>query len=191
MAQRALVWILDGSVIYYGCTAGRRAIMTIYTIGHSHVSIERFLALLALHRIDTLTDVRSQPYSRFAPQFNRQVLHASLARARIAYRYLGDKLGGRPKDLQYRRPDGTIDYHRLAQSARYQEGLRELQREAERSRLAVMCAEADFHHCHRYWLITRSLVRAGVEVQHVLHSGTLSGTDADAFISVPDQLRLL
>ena len=164
--------------------------MTIYTIGHSHVSIERFLELLALHRIDTLTDVRSQPHSRFAPQFNRQALQTSLARAGVAYRYLGDRLGGRPKDPQYRRPDGTVDYSLLGQSPLYREGLRELRDDAEKSRLAVMCAEADFHHCHRYWLITRSLVGEGVEVQHVLHTGALVGTDGEAFSPLPDQLRL-
>jgi len=164
--------------------------MTIYTIGHSHVSIERFLGLLALHCIDTLTDVRSQPHSRFVPHFNRQALQTALAQVGIAYRYFGDRLGGRPSEPQYYCPDGSIDYNLLAQSLPYREGLRALQDEARQSRLAIMCAEADFRRCHRYWLLTRSLVTAGVEVQHMLHTGELFGTDADAFSTVPDQLRL-
>jgi uncharacterized protein (DUF488 family) len=65
--------------------------MTIYTIGHSHTPIERFTELLKRHRIDTLIDVRSQPHSRFVPQFNRQALQTSVAQMAMAYRYLGDK----------------------------------------------------------------------------------------------------
>jgi uncharacterized protein (DUF488 family) len=164
--------------------------MTIYTIGHSNIPIARFIELLKRHRIDTLIDVRSLPHSRFSPQFNRKALQMSLEQAGIAYRYLGDKLGGRPKNPQYHLPDGNIDYIRLAQAPFYQEGFHEMQRQAERSRVVVMCAEADFRKCHRYWLITHSLVGEGAEVNHILHSGELVGTTPDEFVSTPDQLRL-
>ena len=165
--------------------------MTLYTIGHSRIPMARFSELLTLHRIETLTDVRSQPYSRFAPQFNRQTLHAALAQVGVAYRYLGDKLGGRPKDPCYRRPDGTVDYIRLAQAPHYRQGLDELRRGVEQSRLAVMCAESDFRTCQRYCLITRSLMGEGLEVQHILHSGALVGTALDDFGVITDQLPLL
>jgi uncharacterized protein (DUF488 family) len=182
-------------MIYYGCTARgytarRRAIMMIYTIGHSHIPMARFTELLMLHRVETLIDARSQPHSRFAPQFNRKALHLSLEQAGIAYRYLGDKLGGRPKDPQYRLPHGKIDYRRLAQAPLYREGLQELRREAAQSRVAVLCAEADFRQCHRYWLITRSLVGEGVGIQHILHAGALVATTPDEFVSPPEQWPL-
>jgi uncharacterized protein (DUF488 family) len=165
--------------------------MTIFTIGHSHIPIARVIELLKRHHIDMLVDARSQPQSRFAPQFKRKALRASLEQMGLAYRYLGDKLGGRPKDLQYYLPDGTIDYRRLAHALFYRDGLRELRQEAEQSRVAVMCAEANFRTCHRYWLITRSLVDEGVEVYHMLHSGELVGTSPNEFTSSPDQLHLL
>jgi uncharacterized protein (DUF488 family) len=164
--------------------------MRLLTVGHSHIPIARFIQLLGLHHIDTLIDARSQPQSRFAPQFNHKALQTSLEQAGLAYRYLGDKLGGRPKDPQYYLSDGAIDYRRLAQAPVYQEGLQELRREAEESCVALMCAEADFRKCHRYWLIARSLVEEGVEVQHILPSGELLGTSPDEFISTPDQLSL-
>jgi uncharacterized protein (DUF488 family) len=165
--------------------------MTIFTIGHSRIPIARCIELLKLHHIDLVVDARSRPQSRFAPQYNRKALQTSLAQEGLTYRYLGDKLGGRPKDQQYYLPDGTIDYRRLAQALLYREGLQHLRREAEQSRVAVMCAEADFRKCHRYWLITRSLIDEGVEVHHILHSGELVGTSPHEFISSPDQLRLL
>jgi uncharacterized protein (DUF488 family) len=164
--------------------------MTIYTIGHSRAPIERFLELLALPSVDLLVDVRSQPHSRFAPQFNRQALARSLACAGVTYHYLGDALGGRPKDPQFRLPDGTVEYGRLGQAPHYRRGLQELYGLAEQARLAIMCAEADFRHCHRYWLISRSLLSDGVKVCHITHASTLVDMDENEFSAVPDQLRL-
>lgn len=165
--------------------------MTIYTIGHSHTAIERFVDLLRLHPIQVLIDTRSQPYSRYAPQFNRKSLQTSLQQAGITYLYLGDKLGGRPTEVQYRLPNGKVDYERLAEAPSYREGLAQLTHEAERHSLAIMCSEADYRKCHRYWLITRSLVHEGVEVQHILPSGGLIQTRPEAFSPVSHQLGLL
>jgi uncharacterized protein (DUF488 family) len=164
--------------------------MTIYTIGHSHVAIEGFIDLLRLHPIQVLIDTRSQPYSRYAPQFNRESLKTSLQQAGIAYLYLGDELGGRPKDAQYHLPSGKVDYERLAEAPSYRGGLARLKHEAEGRSVAMMCSEADYRKCHRYWLITRSLVNDGVEVHHILHSGDLIQTRPDEFSPAPRQLGL-
>jgi uncharacterized protein (DUF488 family) len=50
----------------------------LFTIGHSNHSIGRFVELLRLHGIEIVCDVRSTPYSRFNPQFNRESLTAAL-----------------------------------------------------------------------------------------------------------------
>jgi len=164
--------------------------MTLYTIGHSNAKIERFLALLTQQQIEVLVDVRSRPYSRYCPHFNRTSLSTSLPQAGIEYRYLGDRLGGRPTDAMFHGPDGTVDYERLAQAPFYRDGLESLKEAAASARMAIMCAEADYRKCHRYWLITRSLLAQGVEVQHLLHSGELVPTPPDAFTPAAGQLRL-
>jgi uncharacterized protein (DUF488 family) len=164
--------------------------MTIYTVGHSNVTVERFVDLLRLQLIQLLVDTRSQPYSRYVPQFNRESLKSSLEYAGIAYLYLGDELGGRPRDARYYRPEGTVDYDQLAEAPFYREGIERLKREATGRCLAVMCSEADYRHCHRYNLITRSLVKEGVEVQHILHSGGLDPTELNDFRSELRQLAL-
>ena len=58
---------------------------TIFTVGHSTLPIERFLALLGAYAIARLVDVRTVPRSRHNPQFNADALAASLATAHIAY----------------------------------------------------------------------------------------------------------
>ncbi len=55
---------------------------TIYTIGHSAHSFEEFVSLLKGQQIEVVVDTRSAPYSRFAPQFDREILQRELPRRR-------------------------------------------------------------------------------------------------------------
>ncbi len=50
----------------------------IFTIGHSNHNLERFLGLLEGFEIETLVDIRSNPYSRFSPHFNQPALRAAV-----------------------------------------------------------------------------------------------------------------
>jgi hypothetical protein len=124
----------------------------LYTIGHSNHPIARFLELLELHRIALVCDVRSTPYSRFNPQFNRETLAATLPRSGIGYLYLGDALGGKPKEPGYP-ADEQARYALIAASDRFRAGVERLLREAAAHRTAVLCAEQDPRRCHRGALI--------------------------------------
>ena len=46
--------------------------VTVFTIGHSNLSVEEFLSRLQRHSIQAVADVRSSPYSQRNPQFNRE-----------------------------------------------------------------------------------------------------------------------
>ena len=72
---------------------------TLYSIGHSNQSKEDFLSLLRKYSIVYLIDVRSQPYSKFNPQYNREPLNSFLSEHGIRYVFMGNALGGRPEDL--------------------------------------------------------------------------------------------
>jgi uncharacterized protein (DUF488 family) len=65
-----------------------------YNIGHSVHSIDTFIALLKETRVAAIADVRSTPYSRWRPQFNRDTLRNSLTEHGITYVFLGTELGG-------------------------------------------------------------------------------------------------
>jgi uncharacterized protein (DUF488 family) len=71
---------------------------TIYTIGHSNRTAEEFVALLVENELTAVADVRSQPYSRMNPQFNRESLAEFLGKHEIAYVFLGEELGARSRD---------------------------------------------------------------------------------------------
>jgi uncharacterized protein (DUF488 family) len=152
-----------------------------YTVGHSHQEPEAFLALLRQHRIATLIDVRSAPFSRYVPHFNQPVLQGWLDRAGVRYVWLGDSLGGRPQDPAcYRggvvRP-GNVDYVAMACQPWYQAGIVRLLAEGERSVAAIMCSEEDPRRCHRHRLIEPSLREHGVIVQHIRGDGTVETID--------------
>ena len=65
----------------------------LYTIGHSNHEIDHFLQLLKMHAITAVADVRSSPYSKFNPQFNREVLQKALKENGISYVFLGCRTG--------------------------------------------------------------------------------------------------
>ena len=62
--------------------------LTTHTIGHSDHSTHDLIALLKRHGITCVVDVRSQPYSRWADQFNRETVAYDLQEAGRAYRYV-------------------------------------------------------------------------------------------------------
>ncbi len=147
---------------------------TVYSIGHSDHTIEAFLALLRQHEIAIIVDVRSQPYSQWVPQFNRESLARDLEAAGIHYVFMGDTLGGRPAAREFY-PSGVEhpDYEALAESPAYQAGIAELLRLASEARVAMMCAEGDHLKCHRHKLISQTLLQLGAQVLHVRPDGTL------------------
>lgn len=144
----------------------------LFSIGHSKVPIERFLALLHQHAIRALCDVRSVPSSRFAPQFNRARLGAALADSGIAYRFMGDQLGGRPSNPALRTEDGARpDYAKIAASPAFASGVTALIDCARLQPTAYMCSEAAYQKCHRHWLLVPALTARGVQVWHILPDG--------------------
>jgi uncharacterized protein (DUF488 family) len=146
----------------------------VFTIGHSTHPIERFVELLQRHGVEVLADVRSTPFSRFNPQFNRASLAHSLASAGIRYEFLGEELGARSSDPACFE-NGRVSYARLAATALFRSGLDRLREMAATQRMAMMCAEREPLDCHRTILITRELERAGEKVSHILADGTLEG----------------
>lgn len=152
-------------------------IRQLWTVGHSNLKIEGFIAILREHRIDHLADVRSRPVSRFCPHFNRARLETSLAGAGIAYSYLGGVLGGRPADAALY-TDGRADYRKMAASAGVREGLDRLERLADNHNVAAMCSERDPLHCHRFMLVAVEMARRGFTIEHLSAKGIETHPDA-------------
>jgi uncharacterized protein (DUF488 family) len=144
----------------------------VFTIGHSTHPRERFIALLRQHAITALADVRSTPYSRVNPQFDREELKEALREQGIVYVFLGKELGARSEDPScYER--GKLQYGRLAQTELFRRGLKRLQEGMKKYRIAIMCAEREPLECHRTILLARQLADLGLDVEHIHADGRL------------------
>lgn len=144
----------------------------ILTIGHSGHSLDGLLTLLAGAGVEMIADVRTTPYSRRQPQFNKPELAHALAGAGIAYLFLGRELGGRPADPALY-TDGIADYERMAENAVFQSGIERLATEAAWLKPALFCAEKNPRDCHRCLLVSRVLTANGLSVSHIVDGGAL------------------
>ena len=162
--------------------------LTVYTIGHSNHPVEHFLHLLGQHGIEAVADVRSSPYSRFNPQYNRENLQGSLQAAGIRYVFLGRELGARSEDPSCYR-DNQVQYDRLARTGLFRSGIRRVLEGADQYRIALMCAEKEPLQCHRTILVTRELEKQGMAIRHILADGSLE-PHADAMERLIRELGL-
>lgn len=95
---------------------------TVLTLGHSTHAIDRFIELLSLHGVNAVADVRSSPYSRMNPPFNREMVRNALNKRGVAYSFLGRELGARPKDPACY-VNGRARYDLIAQTRLFNAGL--------------------------------------------------------------------
>lgn len=144
----------------------------LYTIGHSNHQKEKFIELLSTHSITAVCDVRSQPYSKFNPQFNRELIRETLKGHGIAYIFLGKELGPRSDDPACF-VDGKVGYRKLAETMAFCQGLNRLRDGMKSYRIALMCAEKDPIACHRTILVCRHLRSDEIKIRHILEDGSL------------------
>ena len=149
----------------------------VFTIGHSTHSFEVFAALLRQHGVTAVADVRSAPFSRFNPQFNREPLSEALKARGIRYIFIGQELGARSNDPScYEK--GRVQYNRLARTNAFRNGIERVIRGADKHSIALMCAEKEPLQCHRTLLVARALAERGISVNHILADGSLETHEA-------------
>ncbi|MEO6861018.1 MAG: DUF488 domain-containing protein [Microcoleus sp.] len=147
--------------------------MKLFTIGHSNLSIEAFLFRLQQHGITAVADVRSHPFSRYLPHFNKPEITASLSMAGIQYVFLGKELGARPEDLSCYDTGGKALYERVAATPLFAAGIQRLLNGAANYKISLMCAEKDPMTCHRTILVCHKLKEFNLQINHILSDGDL------------------
>jgi uncharacterized protein (DUF488 family) len=164
--------------------------MKLYTIGHSAHPIEKFLGLLERNGIRRLVDVRSAPFSRFHPQFNKSKLDGALLLRGMEYSFSGETLGGRPADstcyhvqmalIETDDPPREVDYAEVMKRDWFRQGIGRLLELAAGEATTILCSEEDPARCHRHHLIARYLKEAHpeIEVLHIRGDGSLIPAEA-------------
>jgi len=160
--------------------------MILYTIGHGNRTTNEFINLLKENNIAQLVDVRTSPYSRYNPQFNKENLDLFLKENKIKYIYKGKQLGGRPADpscyKNHKIPEGEadylheVDYPAIMKKDWFIKGIDHLLDLAQEETTATMCSEEDPANCHRHHLIAKYLLEefpGDVEVLHIRAAGVV------------------
>lgn len=148
--------------------------LTAWTVGHSNHDFDRFAELLATQGIQVVVDVRSYPYSRFAPQFNQEELQGALSAIGVRYLFLGDELGGRPGHEEHYDADGHALYGLMADEPEFEQAINRVVSGARKYRVALVCSEGDPTHCHRRLLVGKVLAdRHGLQLRHILPDGSI------------------
>ena len=163
----------------------------IYTIGYGNRSIEEFVVLLQQYDIKFLVDIRSQPYSRYNPDFSKDALERRLKQASIRYIFMGDTLGGRPRDDASYQEDGRVDYEKVAEKEFYQKGISYLHTAWDKQlRIVLMCSEAKPQACHRSKLIGKTLGKQNINVAHIDETGAVKTQEEVDLLITSGQLPL-
>ncbi len=140
---------------------------SIYTIGYGTREVDEFISILKANKIAFLIDVRSEPYSRYKPEFSKAALTQHLNKNGIRYVFMGDTLGGRPSSPDCY-TDGKVDYEKVRQTVFYATGIGRLHKAHQQGLpVALMCSEGKSEQCHRSKLIGETLIAGGIPVIHI------------------------
>jgi uncharacterized protein (DUF488 family) len=144
----------------------------IFTIGHSTHSLDVLIELLKKCAVTAVADVRSHPYSRYNPQFNRETFKANLKAYGLDYVFLGVELGARSEDPACYR-EGQVQFELVARTSLFKEGLARVHNGMKAHRICLLCAEKDPLFCHRTILVCRHLRAPDIQINHILEDGTI------------------
>jgi uncharacterized protein (DUF488 family) len=146
----------------------------VHTIGHSTRGIEDFLALLKMHTVAFVVDVRRWPASRRYPHFGRESLSESLRNQSIDYLWREDLGGFRKPSADSQNTAWRVGafraYADFMLTPEFEKIMCEMEPLAASKRIAIMCAEAVPWRCHRQLLADAFLVR-GFYVRHIMDDG--------------------
>lgn len=145
---------------------------TVFTIGHSTHNIEYFLTLLHKYNINSLIDVRSTPFSRMAPQFNKDQLSITLKSNNILYGHFEKEFGARHTRPSLLDENGKVDFNKVKKTETFRQGVQRVKNGLELGyKIVLMCSEANPFDCHRFSLVSYQLVKESLTVQHILQDG--------------------
>jgi uncharacterized protein (DUF488 family) len=146
---------------------------SVFTVGHSNHSADKFAGLLRRHGIEAVVDTRSHPYSRHSPHFNAPSLEEILSKDGIGYLFLGGELGGRPQEEIFYDTEGRVDYTLVERSQPFLDGISRLEQEISARAVALLCSEEDPTRCHRRLLVGWALEERGFTLRHIRGDGSI------------------
>lgn len=148
--------------------------MEVYTIGHSNYEIKEFIDILIKNKIDCLVDVRTTPYSKYTPQFNKETLYTFLKYKKIKYIHMGKEFGARRNKIELYSREGYLDFEKVKKDNEFLRGVKRIKEGCTLGfNIVLMCTEKDPLDCHRGILVAKGLQDNGITVNHIKDNGNI------------------
>jgi uncharacterized protein (DUF488 family) len=146
---------------------------SIYTIGSSIHAIDEFMALLNKYKINAVADVRSVPYSKHTPQYNREKLSGILKENQINYLDFNKEFGARRRESEAY-TNGIVDFKKVVNLPEFLYGIERINEGMSKGyNIVLLCAEKDPINCHRFFLVSKALVdKLSINIDHILYDGS-------------------
>jgi len=148
------------------------------TLGHGTATADELAQVIREAAIESVVDVRSVPKSRRHPQFWREAMERWVPeQSGSTYRW-ESALGGFRKanrespNIALRHPSFRA-YADYMETEAFSRALAVILARAATSRVAILCSETLWWRCHRRLIADAAVLLHGVDVQHVMHDGTL------------------
>ena len=150
---------------------------TLFTIGYATKEIEEFIRLLKSNGINCLVDVRTSPYSKQFPDYNKESLELTLKAHNIVYLHFGEEFGARRiEETAYTRELNFIgeeheyvDFRKVQELSAFKRGCERITNGVKRGyTICFMCSEKYPYDCHRAILVGNWFYNNGYLVKHII-----------------------
>lgn len=153
----------------------------VYTIGYTAFSYKKFLKIILEYNISCIIDVRSNPYSKQYPEYNKEYFEKTLKKEKILYRNYKYEFGARQDNRCFYSKEGHIDFLKFIKSDIFYRGVEKLQKGIDmKYRFVLMCAEKNPINCHRSIMLGKGFKDYGFNVKHITVNGIITQEDIEA-----------
>lgn len=150
---------------------------TLYSIGYANKSLATFLKCLVDNNINCIIDVRSSPYSKQYPNFNKENLANFLKENNILYMNFNREFGARRiEDNVYSKvrtyDNKTIEvviFEKVWETIDFQKGFNRVVEGIEKGfNICFMCSEKYPYECHRGLMVSEYFYKRGYDIMHIV-----------------------
>lgn len=140
-----------------------------FTIGYSGIKIEEFIKRLKERSINCVIDVRSTPYSKYLPEYNKDSLKEILGENKILYLNFNKEFGARRSEDNVYSEDDVVDFDKVIELKIFSKGIERLKKGIDKGyKIVLMCSEKNPLECHRFSMVSKGLKNKGFEINHIL-----------------------
>lgn len=152
----------------------------LFTIGYANKPLELFIKMLKDKKIDCIIDVRSSPFSKQYPEYNKFNIVKILKENNIKYGNFDCEFGARRSENEAYSTidawDGEIyqfvDFEKVYKLKNFIDGVNRIHNALEMGlNICFMCSEKEAFMCHRAIMVGQYFYQQNINITHLIDVG--------------------